>query len=151
MKSTFLYSLKESDALKRKSPIVNKMPERDHNQLWSGIANYRFEHFWSINRRLMTAEGEEEQTFQHIPFRFYLSSKSDKPVYIQRLMRPVLDNGKPAQFKHLIVQTLGETVLETSRFVIHGIEPPLDTPLQWMSEHLSYLDNFLHICVHDKS
>ncbi len=28
-----------------------------------------------------------------------------------------------------------------------GIEPHLDTPLQWMAEHLSYPDNFLHIIV----
>lgn len=29
----------------------------------------------------------------------------------------------------------------------HGLVPPLDTPLQWMSEHLSYPDNFLHLCI----
>lgn len=29
----------------------------------------------------------------------------------------------------------------------HGIVPALNTPLQWMSEHLSYPDNFLHLCV----
>lgn len=29
----------------------------------------------------------------------------------------------------------------------HGIIPPLETPLQWMSEHLSYPDNFLHLIV----
>lgn len=32
------------------------------------------------------------------------------------------------------------------RFISHGIEIPFDTPLQWLSEHLSYPDNFLHIC-----
>lgn len=32
------------------------------------------------------------------------------------------------------------------RFVTHGIEIPFDTPLQWLSEHFSYPDNFLHIC-----
>ncbi|CAF94783.1 unnamed protein product, partial [Tetraodon nigroviridis] len=31
--------------------------------------------------------------------------------------------------------------------VIHGIEPLLETPLQWLSEHLSHPDNFLHICI----
>ncbi|MBN3319326.1 ATG5 protein, partial [Atractosteus spatula] len=31
--------------------------------------------------------------------------------------------------------------------VIHGIEPMLETPVQWLSEHLSYPDNFLHISV----
>lgn len=29
----------------------------------------------------------------------------------------------------------------------HGISPPLETPLQWMSEHMSYPDNFLHLVV----
>jgi len=32
------------------------------------------------------------------------------------------------------------------RFISHGIEIPFDTPLQWLSEHFSYPDNFLHIC-----
>lgn len=32
------------------------------------------------------------------------------------------------------------------RFITHGIEIPFDTPLQWLSEHFSYPDNFLHIC-----
>lgn len=32
------------------------------------------------------------------------------------------------------------------RFVTHGIEIPFNTPLQWLSEHFSYPDNFLHIC-----
>jgi autophagy-related protein 5 len=31
--------------------------------------------------------------------------------------------------------------------VVHGIQPDLETPLQWMAEHLSYPDNFLHICI----
>lgn len=32
------------------------------------------------------------------------------------------------------------------RFITHGIEIPFDAPLQWLSENLSYPDNFLHIC-----
>lgn len=32
------------------------------------------------------------------------------------------------------------------RFLSHGVEIPFDTPLQWLSEHFSYPDNFLHIC-----
>lgn len=31
--------------------------------------------------------------------------------------------------------------------MIHGIEPMLETPLQWLSEHMSYPDNFLHISI----
>lgn len=36
------------------------------------------------------------------------------------------------------------------RFITHGIEIPFDTPLQWLSEHFSYPDNFLHICAVSK-
>ena len=32
-------------------------------------------------------------------------------------------------------------------FLVHGIELPQDTPLQWISEHLCNPDNFLHIVV----
>lgn len=32
------------------------------------------------------------------------------------------------------------------KFITHGIELPLDAPLQWLSENLSYPDNFLNIC-----
>ena len=32
-----------------------------------------------------------------------------------------------------------------TKILTQGIEPDLDTPLQWMAEHLSYPDNFLHI------
>lgn len=32
------------------------------------------------------------------------------------------------------------------RFLTHGIDIPLDAPLQWLSENMSYPDNFLHIC-----
>ena len=31
--------------------------------------------------------------------------------------------------------------------LIHGIEVPLSVPLQWLSENMSYPDNFLHICI----
>lgn len=36
------------------------------------------------------------------------------------------------------------------RFISHGVEIPLNTPLQWLSEHFSYPDNFLHICAVSK-
>jgi len=29
----------------------------------------------------------------------------------------------------------------------HGVVLPMETPLQWLSQHLSYPDNFLHLCV----
>ncbi len=31
--------------------------------------------------------------------------------------------------------------------LIHGLDVRLDVPLQWLSENLSYPDNFLHIAL----
>lgn len=42
---------------------------------------------------------------------------------------------------------LGTDGEKKSQVMIHGIEPLLETPLQWLSEHLSYPDNFLHISI----
>lgn len=36
-------------------------------------------------------------------------------------------------------------LLIAAKVLTHGISVPYDTPVQWMSEHMSYLDNFLHL------
>ncbi|OTF75551.1 autophagy protein 5-like protein, partial [Euroglyphus maynei] len=154
MESAFISSLKEADALKRREPIVSTMPKKDHNQLWMAVVNHRFDQFWSINRRLM-ASANNQQTFRYIPFRFYIrtSTCGDRPLLIQKLIKPILDSGDPATYRDLIKQVLGDEYLNNDKYnlIVHGIKPEMDTPLQWMSEHLSYLDNFLHIVIHDQS
>ena len=50
--------------------------------------------------------------------------------------------------KHVVPEIMEDDRLSRSwRLIIQGIEPPLETPLQWLSEHLSHPDNFLHVCV----
>ena len=34
---------------------------------------------------------------------------------------------------------------------VHGIEVPLETPLQWLGEHMCYPDSFVHIVVRNES
>lgn len=61
-----------------------------------------------------------------------------------------LFTGEVHTLKHLLVESLpsvfaSEEDFEQMRIIIHGIEVPLETPLQWLSEHFSHPDNFLHI------
>ena len=48
---------------------------------------------------------------------------------------------------------LKKTLIPTTKYFIsvklrtHGIVIPIDAPLQWLSEHMSYPDNFLHVCL----
>ena len=55
---------------------------------------------------------------------------------------PHQEDGSPHTLADLVA-SLGLSA--TGKAVVHGVEPAANTPLQWMSEHLSYPDNILHI------
>lgn len=61
--------LKEADVLKHRGQVVSRMQKKDHNQLWLGLVNDKFDQFWSVNRRLMEPTGEDG--FKYIPIRCY--------------------------------------------------------------------------------
>lgn len=62
--------LKEADVLKHRGQVVSTMQKKDHNQLWQGLVNEKFDQFWAINRRLMEPSGDLDG-FKHIPIRCY--------------------------------------------------------------------------------
>lgn len=136
----FMSCIKEADVLKHRGTVVSSMQKKDHNQLWLGLLNDKFDQFWMVNRRLMEANNPEEG-FKYIPFRCYSSDEK----YVQKLVKPVDEEGQRKTLKHLLneVFTDGEEVTVKTQ----GIIPPMDTPLQWLSEHMSYPDNFLHFCL----
>ncbi|BES93744.1 autophagy [Nesidiocoris tenuis] len=142
VESHFMACLKEADALKHKNQVVSNMQRKDHNQLWLGLQNDKFDQFWAVNRRLM--EQGSEEGFKYIPFRLYHKDDS----LIQKLVKPMRDNGERKTLEDLLSEIFpGDEKASELQIVTHGIEPPKDTPLQWMSEHLSYPDNFLHLLV----
>ncbi|XP_032230283.1 autophagy protein 5 [Nematostella vectensis] len=145
----FMSSVKEADSLKHRSQVINSMQKKDHKQLWLGLNNDKFEQFWAVNRRLMERVGDDPY-FKYIPFKIY---QVDKP-FIQWLFRPVSDTGEQQTLRDLLQLCVPHVLSANSmdvdsqwRIVIQGIEPPLETPTQWLSEHLSHPDNFLHIVV----
>ncbi|XP_035687247.1 autophagy protein 5-like isoform X2 [Branchiostoma floridae] len=147
VESHFMSSVKEADTLKHRGQVINGMQKKDHKQLWMGLQNDKFDQFWAINRRLM--EHGEENCFKHLPFRLY---QADKPC-IQRLFRPITEEGEQRLLGDLVREVAPQvfnTEEDTSgswKVVIQGVEPPMETPVQWLSEHFSYPDNFLHICL----
>lgn len=73
-------------------------------------------------------------------FRCYIDD-----TYRQKLVKPVTDDGRKKTLQNLLEEMFpGKNDIQVK---IHGINPPMDTPLQWLSEHLSYPDNFLHLCI----
>ncbi|XP_038655174.1 autophagy protein 5 isoform X1 [Scyliorhinus canicula] len=66
----FMSCIKEADALKHKSQVINEMQKKDHKQLWMGLQNDKFDQFWAINRKLMEYP-TDEGGFRYVPFRIY--------------------------------------------------------------------------------
>ncbi|XP_057340533.1 autophagy protein 5 isoform X2 [Microplitis mediator] len=137
----FLSCIKEADVLKHRGTVVSSMQKKDHNQLWLGLLNDKFEQFWAVNHRLM--ETSNEEGFKFIPFRCYTSEEK----YVQKLVKPVNEEGARKTLRHLLDEVFSEDKNSQKSVRTHGITPPLDTPLQWLSEHMSYPDNFLHLCL----
>lgn len=117
-----------------------------------------------------TGSGESSETvipsvFKHIPVRLYLcDSDASSPPMHQRLVKPMVKTEtsgekhqieeteltgqiRQATLKDLVADMVPNRPLHEVKVITQGISPEWDTPLQWMSEHLSYPDNFLHICV----
>lgn len=84
-------------------------------------------------------------------------------MYIQKLIPPLNKNGQKKTIGEMMVELstphkkIGKLKTFTSTFLInieiltlvevrtHGIGIHEEANLQWLSEHLSYPDNFLHI------
>ncbi|XP_072152484.1 autophagy protein 5 isoform X2 [Bemisia tabaci] len=97
VESHFMSSVKEADALKHRGQVISVMQKKDHNQLWLGLQNDKFDQFWAINKKLMEmASGESE--FKHIPIRFYCGNNA----FIQKLIRPINDDGKRKTLRAVI-------------------------------------------------
>lgn len=142
VESHFMSMVKEADALKHKSTIISAMQKRDHKQLWSGLKNDKFDEFWAINRRLM--DNSSEEPLRSIPYRLY---QIDEPGFVQKLFKPLIEE-RQAVLEDLLLE-IAPYILENNslRVLIQGVEPSRETPLLWLSAHLSHPDNFLHLCI----
>lgn len=157
----FMTTLKEADALKHRGQIIGDMQKRDHKQLWNSLLQDKYEGFWNINIKLMSYT-DNLNYFRHVPFRIHIL---DKPP-IQKLFSPFdtekenwttlqdllqLALNHEAQCEQLSNEKkILNTNISDYEVIIHGIKPSLQAPVQWLSEHFSYPDNFLHICLIEK-
>ena len=77
IKTIFMSSIKEADALKHKGSVTKMMLEKDQNLLWSSLVNDKFDQFWSINKRLMD---KTDELYRYIPYRLYFPNYT----YVQK-------------------------------------------------------------------
>lgn len=144
--------------------------------IFKAIVPERFDMFWSVNRKLMETTGNDH-CFRHVPFKIHDQNgkiiqkllapvdKSGKQKTLLDLFRlavpslfsmntdkseseeaspPVNSTSEPCDNEP---NSCDSEVKLNFRYLVQGISPPLVTPVQWLSEHLSHPDNFLHICI----
>lgn len=134
--------------------VINGMQKKEHKQLWSGIVNDKFDTFWPVNHKLMELAAGENG-FRCVPYRLH---RPDLPT-VQMPFRPFSDAGQPHCLRDLLrhavsdLTDVGDDIesLPQHRVLIHGVETSLNAPVQWLSEHLSHPDNFLHVCLLPRS
>lgn len=186
----YMSMVKEADALKHRSAVMNQMQAHDHRQLWTGLLNYQFDQFWAVNHRLMEiyspaipdgsspvrsskrqsdpdlqdaarlkssdTKGQQLSGFRYIPCRLYILGEHKGNLntgFIQKRVSPFTSDGLLASvgdvLRALFPSDAGDATdrcpTEGYVFLLHGITLPLETPVQWASQHMSYADNFLHI------
>ncbi|KAF7724870.1 autophagy protein 5 [Apophysomyces ossiformis] len=127
---------------------VMNLSKRDQTQLWESVASDKFDDYWNVNKRLL--ETTASQPLRNIPLRLYLPEQC--PV-IQELVPADEIVSDPARSLGEVVSKIlpdlfSPTLTENIAIpVIHGISLPLDTPIIWAAENLSFADNFLHIVI----
>ncbi|CAJ0954484.1 unnamed protein product, partial [Mesorhabditis belari] len=139
----FMQAVKEADYLKRKGDMINCMKSDDHKQLWSALSQNQFDAFWSINRKLM--ECSDSRPFLLLPIRLYERGKSFKQAPIQPTT-----SGHPTTLEEAIKILDSDIDYNDAKFICHGIQIPLDTPVLWMTRNFAYPDNFVHMCLERK-
>ena len=95
---------------------------------------------------------------RRIPYVVYIVGNSDAgsrslQEVIQEPFPAVDEDGVAWVLQDLLLWLMPDDFQETARnkgcdrVTVQGIHPPLDTPLSWLSQHLSQPDNFLHIII----
>ena len=147
IESHFITMLKEADYLKHKGQVISNMSKNQHQQLWHGLKTNNFEEFWQINKKFMD-NYEDTLSFKSIPMRFYYNEK-----VLQKLISPrTADDTQDSTLRDALFIVLPDLFtnnrLDSSvSIIIQGISPSLSVSLQWLSKHLAYADNFLHVCI----
>lgn len=148
MQDMFMSMIKEADFLRNGNiKKVMNLSKRDTTQLWDSLASDRYNEFREVNKHLV----EYTDSLRYLPIRIYLP---DNCPVVQELVSFYGDSEKEyiptlGSILEKVIPGLFESSALNDRVAIvaHSVDLPLDTPINWAYENLSYADNFLHIVI----
>ncbi|KNC76667.1 hypothetical protein SARC_10845 [Sphaeroforma arctica JP610] len=153
-----LSCLKEADCIRNGSAkrTLNLL-KKDVKQLWDGFRSGNYERYWQINKRLAPHDGESAK---NIPFRIYrrqggvvmgpfnpINEQGEFQTLGDLLSTCLPDLYPPATSYASETDNLQHSLKPTPIVIIQGVQPSLETPVQWLSDSCSHPDNFLHIVI----
>lgn len=127
---SYMYAVKEADAIVHNGQVIQSMSRKDHETLWASLCEGDFDKFNRVNQLLTRAP------VQAIPIRVHMLN--DK--ILQRLIPCHVKNEENRE--SLVSDVLKE--FKVRSVILNGIAVDSDTPLVWIFQHLAFADNFLH-------
>lgn len=135
--SHFYSMIKQSDQIRYNGGRgIKVLDKRDQMLLWEYFASLSLDNYWSIFHRIIT-KGE----CSSIPCRFYEIPERNKPIQ-KNIHQYLID---PGMLMSDAIGIIGGDVGNKTVPYIHGIEIPLETPMLFLMNTMTFMDGFLHI------
>ncbi|KAL1936595.1 hypothetical protein VTP01DRAFT_729 [Rhizomucor pusillus] len=152
----FMSMIKEADFLRYGSTKrVMNLSKKDQSQLWESLTKDSYDDYWDVNKRLIN--DVNGQTLRNIPLRLYLPEQCpviQEPVSYTKAGQEDDTRSLGSVLNEILPDVFPPDTHEAqapASVVIHGISIPLDTPIAWMSQNMSFADNFLHLVICKRS
>eukprot|EP01100_Stratorugosa_tubuloviscum_P013028 TRINITY_DN6370_c0_g1_i1.p1 TRINITY_DN6370_c0_g1~~TRINITY_DN6370_c0_g1_i1.p1 ORF type:complete len:288 (-),score=109.55 TRINITY_DN6370_c0_g1_i1:141-1004(-) len=147
LKSCFMNNLKEANFLKHgDNARVNALTLQQQADYWESIKNANISAFWAIHTQFLP----DIQSQKHVPIRI---CRPGLP-FLQEPIEPLNKDGKEKTILEVIQQIYPKEIEQFKQkikiLIVHGIQIPLETPVTWLSNNLSFPDNFLYLCLKTK-
>eukprot|EP01121_Diplochlamys_sp_Union-15-3_P007365 TRINITY_DN1868_c0_g1_i3.p1 TRINITY_DN1868_c0_g1~~TRINITY_DN1868_c0_g1_i3.p1 ORF type:complete len:153 (+),score=23.12 TRINITY_DN1868_c0_g1_i3:467-925(+) len=147
MRSHWINTMKEASYLKHGDvKKMNSLTVAETQDIWEFFVNNKFDAFWKINEKLAS----DKDTIRYVPVRI---CKQDR--FLQEPVLPKLENGQEETLGGVLAKQVGQYFHQTEdgsvqttspcKILVHGISPPLETPILWLSQNMSHSDGFLYI------
>jgi autophagy-related protein 5 len=135
----FFSSLKEADYIRYgSSRKMMNLTKKDQTQIWNSLLTDNYEQYVEIRQKIT------DEKVKFIPLKVYALELS---TTFQDLF-PAFKDAENSQTLESALKIIFDPVgfgFSSSIFLLHGVKIPLNTPLVWLSENMSYSDTFLHL------
>ncbi|KAI9492838.1 autophagy protein Apg5-domain-containing protein [Zychaea mexicana] len=137
----FMSMVKQADFIRHGSTKrVMNLSKNDQSQLWQALSLDRYDDYWNVNMHLLA----DSEGLRYVPLRIYLPDQC--PVIQENVS--FTDEGNPKMLGDVLGAILPDLFPSSLAIpMTHGIQLPLDTPIGWASQNLSFADNFLHVVI----